>query len=136
MRQYHRTECTVQKAQIGTTKYGPRGLYTIGSFEFTALSYTLCLNLVIAATYSESKESWSSNVTVQKHLISCQRELNIHLQWAPMLVFLAWLIRRNLKANTINSYMSALRTIHLTKGVDSPALRPPIVSKRQMDNAI
>ena len=45
-----------------------------------------------------------------------------------VLVFIAWLIKRNLAGKTINSYLSGLRTIHLTKGVDSPALRPPIVN--------
>ena len=47
---------------------------------------------------------------------------------SQILAFLAWLVKRNLAANTINSYLSALRTIHLTKEVDCDALRPPIVA--------
>ena len=45
-----------------------------------------------------------------------------------VLVFIAWLIKRGLEGTTINSYVSGLRTIHLTKGIDNPALRPAIVS--------
>ena len=45
-----------------------------------------------------------------------------------VLNFVAWLIQRGLKSVTINTYISALRTIHLTKGIDEPALRPALVS--------
>ena len=42
--------------------------------------------------------------------------------------FVAWLLRRGLKSSTINAYLSGLRTIHLAKGFDQPALRPNIVN--------
>ena len=45
-----------------------------------------------------------------------------------VLAFVSWLIRRGLSAKSINAYISGIRTIHLTKGIDQPALRPPIVN--------
>ena len=45
-----------------------------------------------------------------------------------IIVFVSWLVKRGLSANTINTYISGLRTIHLTQGIDQPALRPPIVT--------
>ena len=45
-----------------------------------------------------------------------------------VIIFVSWLIKRGLTAATINSYISGLRTIHLTQGIDQPALRPPIIS--------
>ena len=62
----------------------------------------------------------------------CQEEMNFKFSF-PMgtnqtLLFIAWLVRRGLKAATIDNYISGLRTIHLTKGVDQPALRPAIVA--------
>ena len=107
-------------------------MFTVASFAGTGLSLTLTQHLVEAANYSKSRGTWSSYGTVKKHLVNCQKELEIKFSF-PMssnqvLVFLAWLIRRNLKASTMNSYISALRTIHLSKGLDSQALRPPIVA--------
>ena len=120
------------KAKLGTTKYGPHGLYSPSSFNLTGLSLNLRQHLATAANFSKTKDTWSSYGTVKKHLLSCQRNLDINISF-PMtnvqtLAFLAWLIRRGLKSSTINSYMSALRTIHLTKGVECPALRPPIIA--------
>ena len=45
-----------------------------------------------------------------------------------IIVFVSWLVKRGLSANTINTFISGLRTIHLTQGIDQPALRPPIVT--------
>ena len=84
------------------------------------------------ANFSLSKSTWSSYKTVQKHLINCQKELKIKF-FFPMsneniLSFVSRLILRGLTSKTINAYMSGLRTIHLTKGIDHPALRPQLVN--------
>ena len=92
----------------------------------------LCKQLVEAANHSLSKNTWSSYSTVRKHLKSCQNDLDIRFSFLmstnQVLVFTAWLCNRGLAATTINSYLSGLRTIHLTKGIDQPALRPAIIS--------
>ena len=120
------------KAKVGSTKYGSKGLYTTDSFANTGLSLIWCQYLVEAANHSLSKETWSSYSTVRRHLEKCQNDLQIRFSF-PMsadqtLVFTAWLCKRGLKGNTINSYLSGLRTIHLTKGIDQPALRPAVVT--------
>ena len=45
-----------------------------------------------------------------------------------VLSFISWFMKRGLEAKTINAYLSGLRMIHLTKGIDEPTLRPAIVS--------
>ena len=120
------------KPKVGTTKYGPTGLFNPSSFESTGLSHGMCEQMANIANYSLAKSTWSSYRTAQKHLISCQKELNIKFHF-PMssdnvLAFVSWLIRRGLSAKSINAYISGIRTIHLTKGIDQPALRPPIVN--------
>ena len=85
-----------------------------------------------SANYSLAKDTWSSYRTVKRHMERCQRDLNIKFSF-PMeanqtLCFIAWLLNRKIKSCTIRCYLSGLRTIHLTKGLDQPALRPPIIN--------
>ena len=42
-------------------------------------------------------------------------------------LFVAWLLKRELSAKTIRVYLSGLRTLHLTKGMKPPDMRPPII---------
>ena len=119
-------------AKVGSTKYGPNGLYSESSFHKTGLSLAWCQYLANVANFSLSKSTWSSYKTVQNHLATCQRDFSIRFSF-PMssdqvLIFISWLMKRGLEASSINSYISGLRTIHLTKGIDLPALRPPIIS--------
>ena len=92
----------------------------------------MCDQLANAANHSLSNSTWSMYKTVKNHLEKCQKDLNVRFSF-PMsnnqvLCFIAWLLKRNLSAKTINSYVSGLRTIHLVKGLDNPALRQPIVT--------
>ena len=46
------------------------------------------------------------------------------------LIFIHWLFDvRKVASSTVNSYLSGLRYLHLTKGIDAPALRPPIIEQ-------
>ena len=92
----------------------------------------MCYQLANAANHSLSRSTWSMYKTVKTHLERCQIDLNVRFSF-PMsnnqvLCFIAWLLKRNLSATTINSYISGLRTIHLVKGLDNQALRQPIVT--------
>ena len=60
------------------------------------------------------------------------KDINVKLTF-PMngnqvLSSVSWMIQRSLIAVTINTYISALRKIHLTKGIDEPTLRPALVT--------
>ena len=119
-------------AKVGSSKYGPNGLYIGKSFEWTGLSFMLCEQLANAANYSLSKSTWSSYKTVRGHLERCQNDLSVKFSF-PMttnqvLCFVSWLMKRGLEAKTINAYLSGLRTIHLIKGIDETTLRPAIVA--------
>ena len=119
-------------AKTGTSKYGPNGLFTKESFKNTGLSMGLCEQMAKVANYSLSKSTWSSYRTVKRQLENCQKDLNIKFYFpmssSHIVVFVAWLVSKGLTAATIKSYISGVRTIHLSQGVDEAALRPPIVN--------
>lgn len=46
-----------------------------------------------------------------------------------ILIFIAWMIARNLSASTMESYMAGVRQTHLANGVCLPILRTPIVKQ-------
>ena len=54
-----RTPTFFPKQSIGSGKYG-NGLYTMKSYENTGLALAMTQNLVSAANFSKSKETWSS----------------------------------------------------------------------------
>ena len=120
------------RPKVGTSKYGPAGLYNEKSFRRTGLSLVLCQQLANLANHSLSKSTWSSYKTVSKHLERCQKDLDFQFRF-PMtneqvLWFTAWLVKRGVQGVTINSYISGLRALHLVKGIEPPALRLAIVS--------
>ena len=119
-------------AKIGITKYGSTGLYSGISFTKTGMSLKLCEQMADIANHSLSRSTWSTYKTVKGHLDKCQMDLKVRFSFpmtsSQVISFVSWLLKRGLKANTVNTYVSGLRTIHLTKGVDEPALRPALVN--------
>ena len=119
-------------AKVGDTKYGPKGLYTKASFQNYRLPENLRKALAEAANYSLAKGTWCSYRAVVNILEKFQNELKLRfrlpMNTASVLTFIGWLIKRKLKASTINSYISGLRQVHLAKIYDEPSLRPAIVS--------
>ena len=76
--------------------------------------------------------TWKQYQTVFNHISKCEASLGISMQlpWDldKLLNFVGYLIKvRECSSNTINSYISAIRMLHLTKGLDCPHLRKPII---------
>ena len=67
-----------------------------------------------------SQGSWKTYGTVDRHLAACRldtgRCASFPLEPADVLTFLGWLIHRNIRATTVQVYLSGLRMSHLTKG--------------------
>ena len=112
-------------AKIGITKYGSTGLYSGISFTKTGMSLKLCEQMADIANHSLSRSTWSTYKTVKGHLDKCQMDLKVRFSFpmtsSQVISFVSWLLKRGLKANTVNTYVSGLRTIHLTKRVDELA---------------
>ena len=102
------------------------------------------LTLAKIVNHSLSSKTWSTYKTVEKHLKSCEifykKTLNFPLRNHDIIRFLSYLITvKKLKGSTIDVYMSALRQIHLSKGIEIKELRPDIVKsiltgKRNLDS--
>ena len=120
------------KAIAGSTKYGDNGLYTAESFAGKGLPRGLEKALANMANHSLAKNTWSTYKTAYKHIETCSedtgRSISFPMSSEDVLLFTGWLLSvREVKASTAESYLSALRQIHLIKGLVVPALRPDIV---------
>ena len=76
--------------------------------------------------------TWKQYQTVFNHISKCEASLGISMQFPwevdKLLNFVGYLIKvRGCSSNTINSYISAIRMLHLTKGLDCPHLRKPTI---------
>ena len=121
------------QASLGTTKYGPYGLFTCSDFDKFGLKHSHKKLLETAANYSLSKKSWGTYKTAERMLERCQEETSSRIQ-LPMkekdvLLFLAWLVGRGLQARTISLYLSGIRMLHLRSGFYIPALRTELVKQ-------
>lgn len=113
----------------GTKKYGPNGMYNEESFKKYNFGKSVSNVLVNAANHSLANTTWSTYNTVKNLLEKCEiclkKKFKFPMQKNEILLFISWLLtKRKVKGNTINVYISALRTIHLTKGVVIKELRP------------
>ena len=116
----------------GSTKYGQMGLYNLESFANTDLPENFKEALVTMANHSLAKGTWSSYATAYKHIDKCQADtgkiINFPMTTNDVLLFTSWLLTtRKVKASSAEVYLSALRQIHLIKGMVVPSLRPDIV---------
>ena len=103
------------RAKIGSSKYGKKGLYTRDSFQKTGLSWQLCEQLAFCANHSLSQSTWSAYKTVKGHMEKCQYQMNIRFNF-PMsndhvICFISWLLKRGLKAKTIDTYIRSINNI-------------------------
>ena len=79
-----------------------------------------------------SHNTWKQYKCAENHVKRCESVLNKSMSFPfnleKTLDFVGYLIKdRNCSSNTINSYLSAIRMAHLSKGVDCPHLRQPII---------
>lgn len=113
----------------GSKKYGPSGMYNVDSFRKFDFGKSVTNILVHAANHSLANKTWATYNTVKNLLEKCENSMKSKFRF-PMkqkdiLTFISWLLtERRVKSKTIDVYISALRTIHLAKGVLIKELRP------------
>jgi len=96
------------------------------------LPRALLESAIKAANNSLTSHTWVCYESVKKHIKSCQaftkRRFSFPFTEQMVVVFVSYLLSLgSLKAKTIESYLSALRVWHLTKGHFVQNLRPDIV---------
>ena len=122
----------------GTVKYvgyksgRNKGMYSSSSFP-SNIPASLVKSLVKAANNSLSSGTWANYSAINKHLKNCQdftgKRLSFPMTHRSVLTLLGYLMdQTTLKSSSINGLLSALRTVHITKGHYLHVLRPDIVS--------
>lgn len=123
----------VPLAASGSAKYGPTGLFSTLSFSHCTTDPNLASSLCSMANHSVTRHTWSSYATAEKMLNLCFGELgksiSLPLSQPDLIIFIAWLGNRGISASTINSYLSGIRLVHLTKGLETPILRSGLVNQ-------
>jgi hypothetical protein len=89
-------------------------------------------SLAELGNYSITRNTWSSYSTVNRLFLKCQKDNNRVCNWpvsnTDILFFIHWLAEtRKLKGNTINTYLSGLRQLHILKGIEPPTIRTATV---------
>ena len=114
------------------TKYGKNGPISSIFFNQWNINDELSGVLAGAANMALATNTWSNYTTVENHINTCSLKLNADLSFPwdreKTLKFIGYLkTDRNCAAKTIDCYLSAVRMSHLSRGIDSPHLRQPIV---------
>jgi hypothetical protein len=88
--------------------------------------------LAAVGNYGLARSTWSTYGTAERMLAKCakdrRKKMHLPLSQDDVLEFIGWLIgERNLKAGTINSYLSGVRQLHIMKGMEPPVIRTSLV---------
>ena len=126
------------KCVVGYKKYTGysghnKGKYTASSFPaLVGMPRGLIRSAVCAANNSLTAHTWSCYQSVKKHVRECQIKTGVRFSFPfsekMATILVAYLLSLGtLKAATIESYLSAVRVWHLTRGHFVHGLRPDIV---------
>ena len=115
-------------------KYGAKGLHSEENLEHLNLPTSMKEALTLWLNHSLASGTWSTYKTVGNQLEKCQEEtkekMDFPLDTRRIITFIHLLFHiRKVKSSTVNTYLSGIRYLHLSKGVDIPALRPPLVEQ-------
>ena len=121
------------EAVPGASKYGPSGLFTSQSFAYLTTESIVASTFSHLANHSITRNTWSTYQTANRMLKLCFDSRNTIVSYplslGDLLIFISWLNNRGLSPTTISSYLSGIRLIHLTAGLEAPDLRSDIVSQ-------
>ena len=113
-------------------KYSGFGGFSAEVFAQMGVPEYLAPGLAFTGNFGLSQGSWKTYGTVDKHLVTCSQEtgrcMEFPLAPADVLTFIAWMINRGLRANSIQVYLSGLRMAHITSGFFGVKLYEDIVS--------
>ena len=118
----------------GSSKYGGQGNMKKEAFDNSGLHEHVKAKLTSWINHGKANGTWSSYRTADCMALMCQKEVSRKFSW-PMttddtLTFVYFLVEvRGLKVATVNSYLSGIRQLHISKGLEPPKLREEIVKQ-------
>ena len=116
----------------GSSKYGSKGNCNPSIFQHMNLPDQVKQDLAGLGNFSLARSTWSTYKSSERLLLRCQSDVKKKFDWPisteNVLLFVHWLVFvRGVKGNTISSYLSGIRQLHIMKGMDAPNIRPDIV---------
>ena len=131
LEQSWRTHFPIEKS--GATKYGENGIFVKVSFNNRNIPNSLKSVLAKSANHAVTRDTWGGYKTSYNMLLECEAkiraDLSLPLNENKTLIYVAWLIDKGLKGATIKSYLSGLRSIHISKGFGAVELLTPLVKQ-------
>ena len=84
--------------------------------------------------YSKANGTWSTYRTAERLALMCQKEHRVRWEMpfssSNICLFVHWLFKvRKLKVATVNSYLSGVRQMHISKGMEPPNIRDSFVKE-------
>ena len=114
-----------------TEKYTERGLFSENNFN--DMPSEIKMLLTKTANHSLAKSTWSSYRTSLKRLKDCETEtgknMDLPLNERQVLLFIGYLLKENLTAATIETYMAGLRQAHIAEGWGETQLKSHTVKQ-------
>lgn len=106
-------------------------MYTPASLKNVRAPTSVILALTEALNFSLAANTWRSYRTAENHLARIRKELGVNIKFPfdleATLTFTGYLLTRGLAANTVQKYLTAIRTVHLSRGEFAPWLLPEVV---------
>ena len=113
-------------------KYSGHGGFAANTFVQLGVPEYLAAGMATTGNFGLSQGTWKAYGTVDRHLRACAMDTgrcaSFPLAPADVLTFLAWLINRNIKASTVQVYLSGLRMSHITRGCFGITIYEDIIS--------
>ena len=112
-------------------KFSKLGLVTPAALIGRGVEPGIASILAGVANFGLCANTWKSYECIINNLCKCEKEtkqsMELPFNGTKMLTFVGWMIKRELKASSMSSYISALRMYHIALGYNEPVLREPIV---------
>ena len=112
-------------------KYTEQGLFNKRVFENFNLPNDICSILEKTANMAIAEETKKKYKTALNNVQRCESETNENLNFPweqrEILLFTGWCIKRNLKAQSIKSYLSGISKLHLALGLEQLDTSSPLM---------
>ena len=116
------------KQVLGSSKYGGRGNCSSELFGTLDIPEETKCSLAKWGNFGLAQATWSTYRTAERMFYMCfkgkGRKVEFPLSQADIAIFIDWLLEeRKVSAGTVKGYLSGIRQMHVSKGMDPPVIR-------------
>ena len=114
-------------------KYNQRGMFGTKAFKDLDLPKEISDILLSTANMAIAEETKRKYYTALNNVEKCEKELNEHLNFPwnnrSTLIFIGWCIKKDLKSQSIRSYLSGISKIHIALGYKQLDTSTPLMKE-------